>query len=104
MNGVPSSAQKSFLRLSEAASAAVDAPSKTISRALFLIVATGVGLRLAQYLANPALSLDEIAVARNVLERSVWDLLTTPLAYDQTAPKGFLLAEKLMTAVFGSSD
>ena len=64
----------------------------------------GAVLRLMQYLADPALSLDELAVARNVLERNVWDLLVHPLAYDQTAPKGFLLATKLATSIFGASD
>ncbi len=104
MNGVPSTAQKSSLRFSETASAAVYAPSRTVSLALFAILLMGAVLRLMQYLADPALSLDELAVARNVLERNLWDLLMLPLAYDQTAPKGFLLATKLATSIFGASD
>ena len=79
-------------------------PNPGISCALIVLVAIGAGLRLLQYIADPALSLDEIAVARNVLERNLWDLLMAPLAYDQTAPKGFLLATKIATSVFGSSD
>ncbi|MEX0804158.1 MAG: glycosyltransferase family 39 protein [Candidatus Binatia bacterium] len=71
---------------------------------LLAIVLVGAALRLIQYFADPALYIDEIAVASNVLERNVWELLTTPLAYDQTAPKGFLLAVKLATSAFGSSD
>src|SRR5687767_582047 len=77
---------------------------KAISWLLLAIVIIGAGLRLAQYLAAPALFFDEIAVARNILERSFWDLLTMPMAYNQSAPKGFLLAEKLATHVLGPSD
>ena len=77
---------------------------KVICWLLLAIAIIGAGLRLAQYLANPALFLDEVAVARNILERSLGDLLATPLAYDQSAPKGFLLVEKLATNVFGPSD
>jgi len=71
---------------------------------LFVIVVFGACLRLLQYVADPALSLDEIAVARNIQERDIWTLLTEPLAFDQAAPKGFVLAEKLATNVFGFSD
>ncbi|MPZ76284.1 MAG: hypothetical protein GEU77_07145 [Deltaproteobacteria bacterium] len=74
------------------------------SALLFVIAIVGAALRLIQYFADPALYIDEIAIASNVLERNVWELLTTPLAYDQTAPKGFLLAVKLATDAFGSSD
>jgi len=71
---------------------------------MIALVALGAGLRLWQYFANPAIWLDEVAVARNILDRSLWDLLTLPLAYDQSAPKGFLLLEKVATSLFGSSD
>ncbi|MGA2711563.1 MAG: glycosyltransferase family 39 protein [Bryobacteraceae bacterium] len=71
---------------------------------LIALVALGAGLRLWQYFANPAIWLDEIAVARNILDRPLRDLLTLPLAYDQSAPKGFLLLEKAATSLFGSSD
>src|ERR1700682_3148553 len=71
---------------------------------LIAFVALGAGLRLWQYFANTAMWLDEVAVARNILDRSLWDLLTLPLAYDQTAPKGFLLVEKIAVSFFGGSD
>ena len=73
----------------------------------FLIIAlliVGAALRLWQYLANTSAWLDEVAVARNVLDRSLWSLLTTPLSYDQTAPMGFLVVEKIMTLLFGRGD
>lgn len=68
------------------------------------LVILGAGLCLWQYLASPSLWLDEIAVARNIFDRSLWDLLISPLDYDQVAPKGFLLAEKLAVAAFGRND
>jgi hypothetical protein len=71
---------------------------------LLTIVIIGGGVRLWQYIANPSLFLDEVAVARSILDRSLWDLLTSPLANDQVAPKGFLLAEKLAVSGFGPSD
>src|SRR5687768_18061135 len=97
-----SSAEKTYLGFSRVVPGST--PSPVVSSALIALVAIGAGLRLMQYIGNPALSLDEIAVARNVLERNLWDLLATPLAYDQTAPKGFLIATKFVTSVFGSSD
>src|SRR5579862_2263507 len=77
----------------------------TIVRVLLIALLTvAAGLRLWQYLANTSAWLDEIALARNILDRSLWSLLTTPLAYDQTAPKGFLLVEKIAILLFGRSD
>jgi hypothetical protein len=102
MGEARSSAEKTYLGFSRVVPGST--PSPVVSSALIALVAIGAGLRLMQYIGNPALSLDEIAVARNVLERNLWDLLATPLAYDQTAPKGFLIATKFVTSVFGSSD
>jgi hypothetical protein len=67
-------------------------------------VLAGIMLRLWQYAGGTAMWLDELAVVDNVLERSPWRLLTEPLAWNQAAPKGFLLAEKLSAAIFGRSD
>src|SRR5262245_45061817 len=68
------------------------------------LVVVGIGLRFWQYCGDTALWMDEIALARNVLERPSWKLLTEPLAYDQTAPSGFLLIEKIAVLSLGSSD
>ncbi len=80
------------------------ATQRTVAGLLLALTVIGAGLRLMQYGADAALSLDEIAVARNVLERGWQNLLSAPLAYDQTAPRGFLLAEKLAAGIFGDSD
>jgi hypothetical protein len=69
-----------------------------------VLVIIGAGLRLWQFAANTPLWGDEIALARNILERPIRDLLTMPLAYDQMAPKGFLFLEKLVVTALGPND
>src|SRR6185295_2550806 len=71
--------------------------------AALLAILLGVGLRLWQYFANPSLWVDEAAVARNVLDRGVVQLLGR-LDYGQVAPPGFLLGVKLSAALFGGSE
>jgi len=68
------------------------------------LVIIGAGLRLCQYIANTSLWGDEILLASNILHRSTRDLLRSPLANGQVAPKGFLLAEKLVALLLGPSD
>jgi Dolichyl-phosphate-mannose-protein mannosyltransferase len=64
----------------------------------------GVVLRIWQYAAGTSLWLDELAVAQNVISRPVGKLLSSPLAWDQVAPKGFLLAEKLAVGLLGVNE
>jgi hypothetical protein len=68
------------------------------------VLAVGVALRIVAYARRSILWTDEAATARNVVERSLSDLLTVPLDYGQASPKGFLLLEWLITRVFGTSD
>ena len=63
----------------------------------------GAALRLWQYLANSSLWIDELALSRNILDRSFLALLG-PLDYAQVAPIGFLLIEKGATFLFGTSE
>jgi len=77
---------------------------RQVDAVLLGLVALGAALRLTQYFANTSLWLDEIFVAGNILHRSAWELLRWPLVYGQVAPKGFLLAEKLVTLSLGPSD
>jgi uncharacterized membrane protein len=71
---------------------------------LATLVAIGALLRLREYLANRALWLDEAALALNVLEKSLADLVLRPLDSIQAAPPGFLLLVKLAVSAFGSSE
>jgi hypothetical protein len=75
-----------------------------ITIATWAVVAVGIALRIVAYARRSVLWLDETATARNILERSLRDLLTVPLDYGQAAPKGFLLLEWLASRALGASD
>jgi hypothetical protein len=80
-----------------------------------MLMLIGVTLRLAQYMANRSLWLDESCLALRILHRSLGQLLepldygqAAPLAFlmveKQAAPLAFLMVEKLVTHIFGSSE
>ena len=72
--------------------------------AIALAALLGIGLRVAQYAANTSLWLDEIGLVKGILDSDLVALVTQPLPFDQVAPKGFLLIQKLCVLAFGSSD
>jgi hypothetical protein len=67
------------------------------------MICIGVILRLAQYIFNRSLWFDEAALALNIMTRSFSELLQ-PLDYNQGAPVGFLIVEKLAIRALGKSD
>jgi hypothetical protein len=69
-----------------------------------LLLAAGAALRAWQYLAAAAQNVDELAVSRNVTGLSWAALAGGPLAFEQAAPKGFLLLAKAAAAMAGPSD
>ena len=71
-----------------------------LARGLLFI---GIFLRLARYMADRSLWLDEVLLARNILERSFSGLLT-PLSLNQGAPVGFLMLQKLSVTLLGGSE
>lgn len=84
--------------------------SKKVISALFLppnlpwtIICFGILVRLVQYLSNRSLWNDEAALALNIVNRSYLELLQ-PLDYNQGAPLGFLMVEKLAVQVFGDNE
>ena len=78
--------------------------SRLLTRATWATLALGVTLRVIAYTGRSILWLDEAATARNIVERSLSDLLTVPLDYGQAAPKGFLLLEWIATRLFGTGE
>jgi hypothetical protein len=64
----------------------------------------GAALRVWQYVGRASLYIDEAALARNIVDRPLRQLLTEPLAYDQITPPGFLLVEKAAVALFGNNE
>lgn len=71
--------------------------------AIVVLLGLGVALRLRAYLANRSLWLDESYLVLNLLERDFAGLLR-PLDNTQAAAPGFLLAQRLIIDVFGSSE
>jgi Dolichyl-phosphate-mannose-protein mannosyltransferase len=67
------------------------------------ILAVGVLLRLVQYLSNPSLWQDEAFLALNIINKSAADLWE-PLNNRQSAPIGFLLGEKSVVDLAGTSE
>lgn len=75
----------------------------TSDAALWCTVGVGAILRIARYLDNRSLWLDEAFLALNILDKSAAGLLSA-LDYTQAAPPGFLLLEKLVVELFGDSE
>ena len=69
----------------------------------WLIIGAGIALRLFAWSQRSSLWLDEAAIALNIENRSLWDLLSIPLDYGQAAPKGFLLLQWSVTHILGTS-
>lgn len=67
---------------------------------LFLV---GVLLRLRQYLTGRSLWADEAMLALNIVNRNLGGMFQ-PLDYDQGAPVGFLLVEKIFNLVLGRNE
>ena len=66
-------------------------------------IAGGIVLRLVPYLVNRSLWLDESMLALNIIHRSFAELLR-PLDFNQGAPLGFLMMERLAVSLFGTGE
>lgn len=67
------------------------------------VVAIGAALRVAQYASGRSLWLDESYLALNLIDRP-FSALFGGLDYNQGAPAGFVLSERLAVDAFGSSE
>ena len=72
--------------------------------AVIAIIVFGIILRASKYLPAFSMRGDELAVTLNLINRSVIDLITKPLDYEQAAPFGFVLLVKVLITVFGQSE
>jgi 4-amino-4-deoxy-L-arabinose transferase-like glycosyltransferase len=59
---------------------------------------------VGQYAIGAALWQDELALARNIVEKPIRELLAAPLEHTQVAPAGFLLLEKAAITVLGNNE
>ena len=72
-------------------------------RLCLVLIFFGIILRLYAYLGNRSLWLDEASLALNIVNRTFSELLQ-PLDYQQGAPIGFLMVEKLFVQAFGNNE
>jgi hypothetical protein len=72
-------------------------------RAILVLAALGIALRIVPLLADRCLWIDEAMLALNLVERTHAQLLG-PLDWNQGAPAGFLLAAKSALVLFGTSE
>ena len=77
--------------------------ARWINRIGLLILAVGIGLRLARFLDRRPLWLDEALLALNILRRTPLGLLR-PLDGNQVAPLGFLWGEWVVIQLGGASE
>ena len=70
---------------------------------IYGIIILGIILRLIQYISNRSLWFDEAMLALNIIDRSFLELFK-PLSYDQGAPIGFLILQKLAVQIFNNSE
>jgi len=71
--------------------------------AVAVLLLIGVLLRLRQYLTGRSLWADEAMLALNIVNRSLAGMFQ-PLDYDQGAPIGFLLVEKIFNSILGRNE
>ncbi len=72
--------------------------------AMLGVVVVGIALRVVQYVGSGSLWMDELALARNVVDREWGELVGKPLSFGQAAPVGFVLTQKALVTALASDD
>ena len=75
----------------------------TVRQWCAIVIGFGLLVRSIQYFSNRSLWADESVLALNIVNRSYSELLQ-PLDYDQAAPIGFLMVQKLAIQLFGNNE
>jgi hypothetical protein len=75
----------------------------TYDLVVLTFVLIGIALRIAQYLYNRSLWMDESFLALNLIDKPFSGLFGQ-LSFNQAAPPGFLLVERADIALFGKSE
>jgi len=70
---------------------------------VFILLCLGFVLRIRQYLIGRSLWVDEAMLSLNIINRDFFGLFK-PLDYNQGAPIGFLLIEKIFNLLFGRNE
>jgi hypothetical protein len=69
----------------------------------YLLVLTGISIRIYHYLMNKSFWLDEALLSNNIINKNFAELLE-PLNNLQIAPIGFLFAQKISVLLFGANE
>jgi hypothetical protein len=72
-------------------------------KAPWIIIGSGIILRIAQFLYNRSLTEAEAPIAMNIVHRSYSELLQ-PLDFTQTAPVGHSIIGKFFVEIFGNNE
>jgi hypothetical protein len=68
-----------------------------------VVLGLGLFLRVAVYVANRGMWLDELSLKANLVEHPVLDF-SEPLAHDQLAPLAFLIVQRAIVKILGTSN
>jgi len=71
---------------------------------VYVIIGMGIILRAAKYIPGWSMRGDELAVTLNLINRSMINLISKPLDFEQAAPMGFLALEKILITLLGRSE
>lgn len=71
---------------------------------IWIVIGVGLILRFRNYFSNRSLWADEAALALNIIEKPIPELLFRPLQYNQASPPGFLFAEKGLVNLLGTGE
>ena len=78
--------------------------SAIICALLFILIVYSFYVRVRMYMLGITLWEDEARLAENIVDRTMRELLTPPLANLQTAPALYLVGVKFLTILFGTSE
>jgi hypothetical protein len=91
---------RAFFAQADAAILRFSPTSRVVQIVVPVLIAIAIALRLAYYIANPPVSVDEVDLALNLMHRSYSGLLGR-LDFNQAAPAGFLALQKLTVDSLG---
>jgi len=78
--------------------------SALICAVLLIIIFYSIYIRIRMYMLGISLWTDEARLAESIVDRTMLEMLTPPLANMQTAPVLYLVVVKALTMLFGTSE
>lgn len=78
--------------------------SNKLNILLGIFILAGIALRIFHFIYNRSLWMDEVYLSTSLIKYNYYELIHSPLYYEQKAPIGFLLFVKLIVNVFGENE